>query len=124
MRVDTRPRKKNSQRADEVRRVPPYLKWLRGRKCAANRSTVPCEGFMEAAHVDHAGGKGVGLKVADEHALPLCAGHHARQHRRGWLTFERECLGGKSAVAMAAAYWNEWLFNTPMGKAWRDKQDA
>ena len=31
-----------------------------------------------------------------------------RQHSRGWLTFEAECLGGKSAVAMADAYWTAW----------------
>lgn len=124
MRVDTRPRKQNSKRADEARRIPGYLKWLRGWPCAANYSDTPCEGKMEAAHVDHAGGKGVGLKVADQHCLPLCSGHHARQHRRGWHTFEAECLGGKSAVAMSAAYFGEWLWNTPMGLAWRERQNG
>jgi len=63
---------------------------------------------MQAAHVDHAGGKGMGTKVADRHAIPLCAGHHSRQHNVGWRTFENECLGGKDAVAMADAYWNAW----------------
>ena len=63
---------------------------------------------MEAAHVDHAGDKGMGTKVADKYSLPLCAAHHARQHKRGWKTFEAECLGGKSAVAMADAYWTAW----------------
>lgn len=63
---------------------------------------------MTAAHVDHAGDKGMGSKVADRHCIPLCDGHHRRQHSRGWATFERECLNGKSAVALAAAYWEAW----------------
>ena len=105
MRVDTRARKKNAPRA-AWRVAESYKQWLRGRHCAADG--VFCEGRIEAAHVDHAGGKGIGLKVADKHCIPLCSAHHARQHSRGWLTFEKECLGGKSAVAMALAYWNEW----------------
>lgn len=106
IRVDIRPRKKNAPRpAWKVARS--YLAWLRGRPCAADGHGL-CDGFMEAAHVDHAGGKGMGTKVADRHAIPLCSGHARRQHSRGWLTFERECLGGKSAVAMAEAYWNAW----------------
>lgn len=63
---------------------------------------------MTAAHVDHAGDKGMGTKVSDRFAIPLCMGHAMRQHNRGWQTFEAECLGGKSAVAMAEAYWNAW----------------
>ncbi len=106
MRVDTRPRKRNAPRpAWKVAKS--FHQWLRGRQCAAD-ATGLCDGTMQAAHVDHAGDKGMGTKVSDRHAIPLCAGHHARQHRRGWLTFERECLGGKSAVAMADAYWQQW----------------
>lgn len=105
MRVDTRPRKKNAGRAP-WRIARSYLQWLRGRPCAADGTF--CDGDIQAAHVDHAGGKGMGLKVADRHAIPLCAAHHARQHSKGWHTFEKECLGGKSAVAMADAYWNAW----------------
>lgn len=105
MRVNTAPRKRNAPRpAWKV--ATAYLKWLRGRSCAADG--VFCDGYMEAAHVDHAGDKGMGTKVSDRHAIPLCAAHHARQHTRGWKTFEAECLGGKSAVAMADAYWNAW----------------
>ena len=50
----------------------------------------------------------VGTKASDRFAIPLCSGHHRRQHMRGWMTFEAECLGGKSAVAMADAYWTAW----------------
>lgn len=106
MRVNVRPRHQNAPRpAWKV--ATSYLAWLRGRPCAADGYGL-CDGRMEAAHVDHAGDKGVGTKVSDRFALPLCSAHHARQHSRGWKTFEAECLGGKSAVAMADAYWNAW----------------
>jgi len=117
MLVNTRPRHKNAPRpAWKV--ATSYLKWLRGRPCAADGYGL-CEGRMEAAHVDHAGGKGMGTKVADKHAIPLCEGHHRRQHTRGWQTFEGECLGGKSAVAMADAYWRAW----PGRVAWEMEND-
>ena len=106
MRVNTKPRRKNAPRAN-WRVAKSYHQWLRGRPCAADGYGL-CEGALQAAHVDHAGGKGMGLKVADRHAIPLCAGHHARQHNHGWKTFESECLGGKSAVAMSDAYWSAW----------------
>lgn len=105
MRVNTKPRKRNAPRAP-WRVAKSFHQWLRGRPCAADG--IHCEGRIEAAHVDHAGGKGVGLKVADRYALPLCSAHHRRQHNRGWKTFEAECLGGKSAVAMSDAYWMAW----------------
>ncbi len=106
MRVNVAPRHTNAPRpAWKVARS--YLAWLRGRQCAADGNGL-CDGRIEAAHVDHAGEKGIGTKVSDRHAIPLCHDHHNRQHTRGWLTFEKECLGGKSAVAMAAAYWSAW----------------
>lgn len=106
MRVNISPRRKNAPRpAWKV--AEGFRKWLRGRPCAADGYGL-CEGRMEAAHVDHAGDKGIGTKASDRFCIPLCSGHHARQHSRGWKTFERECLGGKSAVAMSEAYWNAW----------------
>lgn len=123
MRVNTKPRLRNSDKAEKALRIPPFRKWVRGRACAAEGAL--CSGKIECAHVDHAGGKGMGIKVHDRHCIPLCSGHHARQtNKGGWPRFERECLGGKSAVAMADAYFTEWLWNTPMGKTWRDKQDG
>lgn len=106
MRVNTAPRRPNAPR-QPWRVAESYKQWLRGRPYAADGHGL-CEGRIVAAHVDHAGDKGMGLKVADRHCIPLCDGHHNRQHNRGWLTFETECLRGKSAVAMAEAYWNAW----------------
>ena len=63
---------------------------------------------MQSAHVDHAGDKGTGTKVSDRFCIPLCDGHHRRQHSKGWRTFEAECLGGKSAIALSEAYWSAW----------------
>lgn len=118
MRVNTAPRRKNAPRpAWKV--ADSFRQWLRGRPCAADGYGL-CEGRIVAAHVDHAGGKGMGTKVADRHCLPLCDGHHTRQHNRGWPTFEKECLAGRSAVAMAAAYWNAW----PGRVAWERENAA
>lgn len=121
MRVDTRPRHKNAGRPPE-KSCRGFLQWIRGRKCAADGFGL-CDGRIVAAHVDHAGDKGMGTKASDRFAIPLCDGHHKRQHNKGWHTFERECLGGKSAVAMSDAYWFDWL-RTPMGRNWQAKQDG
>lgn len=118
MRINTAPRRKNAPRpAWKVAEA--FKQWLRGRQCAADGYGL-CEGRMVAAHVDHAGGKGMGTKVADRHCIPLCWMHHNRQHSRGWPTFEAECLGGKSAIAMADAYWNQW----PGRAAWEREHEG
>jgi len=44
---------------------------------------------MEAMHVDHAGGKSMGLKVADFHAVPACSEAHRLYHQYGAKTWER-----------------------------------
>jgi hypothetical protein len=106
-----------------------YLQWLRGRPCylAANRAggcgdaEVPRRAPIEAAHVNHGGGGGMGEKAADRHAIPLCQRHHDEQHgkigsfrnRGGWATFQLKY--GFNAVTVAGQYWAEWL-RTPMGK--------
>jgi len=60
-----------------------------------------------AAHVDHAGGKGMATKVADQHCIPLCNDCHTEQHRVGWPEFEK-LLPLVDAVALAGIYWTEW----------------
>jgi hypothetical protein len=118
MRVDTRPRKRNSPRIAE-KHAPGFLQWLRGRECFVGLSSPEeCGGKLEAAHVDHAGGKGMGTKVADQHAIPLCTKHHAMQHRIGWRSFEDHYMFG--AVGVASDYWRLW----PGRIAWERKQDA
>ena len=86
IRADTRPRHRNSGKADELRRCTAHLQWIRGRQCCVSRDGL-CAGRIEAAHVDHAGGKGTSTKVPDFFAVPLCTGHHAELHR-GARTFE------------------------------------
>jgi hypothetical protein len=84
------PRKRNSHKADDARRFPSHLAWLRKRPCLLEgRHGHACEGRMEAAHVDHAGGKGTGIKVADYHAVPLCTEAHRLLHAHGRLTWEK-----------------------------------
>lgn len=120
-----KPRHRNAPRPAE-KSAPQFLQWLRGRQCAVAATgragaVEACEGKIEAAHVDYAGGKGVGTKVADRFAIPLCSYHHARQHAVGWDTFDRHWLGGVSmALFMAADYWRAW----PGRIAWERKQEA
>lgn len=113
MRIDTRPRKRNAPRPAE-KAAPGFLQWLRGRNCFVSE-TLACQGKIEAAHVDHAGGKGMGTKVADRHAIPLCTYHHAQQHSIGWRSFEEwYCF---NAPAIAAQFWKAW----PGRIAWERK---
>ena len=99
IRVDTRPRQRNSHRADEERRFPQHLQWLRGRPCLlANKAGHVCSGRMEASHSDADGSKGMGLKAADFTAVPLCSGAHQEKDRIGLLTWQ-----AKYAVDHAAA---------------------
>ena len=116
--VNTKPRKRNAPRPAEKAALG-YLQWLRGRDCyAANADGPDCDGRMEAAHVDYAGGKGMGTKVADRYAVPMCQAHHARQHRIGWFYFQTEmCRPQDHALKAADAYWRAW----PGRIAWERK---
>lgn len=113
VRINTRPRHGNARRPAE-KSATGFLQWLRGRPCFIEWNG-DCEGKMEAAHVDHAGGKGMGTKVADRHAIPLCAGHHRSQHAKGWRPFEDAFEF--DAVKVAAKYWQAW----PGRVAWESR---
>lgn len=113
-----KPRIQNSHRADEWKRCEPFLKWLRGRPCFISTlgKTCDCSGKVRACHFDPFGDKGMGTKVSDSASFPMCDGHHAEQHTRGWQTFQSEYeFDGRDVVT---AYWLEWLTNTPMGRKW------
>ena len=84
-----------------------YRRWLRKLPCAKCEHAGDRANWIVAAHVDHAGGKGVSTKVADRHSIPLCNDCHTEQHRVGWLTFERG-LRLCSTVALAFLYWDKW----------------
>jgi hypothetical protein len=109
-----RPRRQNSHRADEWKRVPGFLKWLRGRPCRLS-DRGGCGGKVRACHVDYAGDKGMGSKVHDRHCIPMCDTHHSVQHAVGWDTFEGNFKF--NALADAAAYWQAW----PGHFAWEDE---
>jgi len=89
MRVDTRPRRQNSGKADADRRFPTHLSWLRKRRCllVGNAGHV-CSGRMEASHSDADGSKGMGLKSCDFTAVPLCSAAHAELHKLGLETWQ------------------------------------
>ena len=107
MRIDTRPRKRNAPRPAE-KSASGFLQWLRGRECAF-ALYGGCEGKIEAMHLDFAGGKGIGTKVADKFALPCCSGHHRLQHTKGWATFLKMIGVTKEALLDAAGrFWRAW----------------
>jgi hypothetical protein len=113
VRIDTRPRKRNAPRPLE-KSAPGYLQWLRGRNCIVG--SAACLGKIEAAHVDHAGDKGMGTKVSDRYAIPLCSHHHRMQHTYGWPEFERNYIP-LGAINAASRYWDKW----PGRIAWERK---
>lgn len=103
MRIDTRPRTKNSGRAAKARSYPQHRQWVRGRPCLlAGRLAHVCIGQIEAAHADAAADGGVGLKCHDKHVVPLCSGAHRQLHNLGTETWER--IYGLNLVEAAKAY--------------------
>lgn len=126
-----RSRHRNAPRPD-WKVADAYLKWLRGRPCfladkgGCGLGDPPRRSPIEAAHVDCAGGKGMGSKVADANAIPLCQRHHDEQHgkigtfrqRGGWKTFQLKY--GFDAAKVAYAYWRAW----PGRSKWMEGRDA
>jgi hypothetical protein len=79
-----------------------------------------CAGKIEAAHLDFAGGKGIGTKVADRHCVPMCSYHHGLQHTKGWRTFMARLKTTQAELlAMAAWLWNKW----PGRREWERKME-
>ena len=104
-------RHKNSAKAQEGRRFPTHLQWVRGFACACFKAGG-CEGKIEAAHVDYAGGKGMGIKVADYHVAPLCGRHHRESHDIGIKTFEAKygvsLLAEAQKLARVSPHRHKW----------------
>lgn len=114
----TAPRHQNAPRI-AAKSAPGFLQYVRGRGCifAGNGE---CEGKIEPMHLDFAGGKGIGTKVADRYCVPGCAGHHAMQHRIGWQTFmARMGTSANELLIAAARLWNSWSGRP----AWERKQE-
>jgi hypothetical protein len=61
-------------------RDPVYLRNVRGLPCVLAGTRV-CNGRI---HAHHAGPRpGMGIKAADDTAIPLCAQHHQEWHNAG-----------------------------------------
>lgn len=103
MKIDTRSRHRNSPRPPE-KSAPAFLQWVRLRPCLL--AGGQCAGKIEAAHVDYAGGKGMGTKVADRFAVPLCGAHHAESHNAGIQTFEAR--HNVDLLAASKVLWQAW----------------
>jgi hypothetical protein len=117
VKIDLRPRHKNSGRPPE-KSAPKFKEWLRKKHDCAFHLAGECGGRIEAMHLDFAGGKGVGTKVADSYCLPSCAVHHGWQHIWGWNTFCKRMDTSKDALLAAAdKLWRQW----PGRIAWERK---
>ena len=98
-----------------------FHQWIRGFACIINNDE--CDGKIEAAHVDYAGDKGMGTKVSDRYAVPLCRFHHREQHGHegkfsahgGWPTFEKKYK--INAIEISRKLWRLW----PGRSAWEKK---
>jgi hypothetical protein len=116
LRVSTKARHRNAPRIAD-KSAPQFLQWLRGRPCILALNGE-CEGKIEAAHIDFAGGKGIRSKVADRFAIPMCAKHHRQQHSQGWQTFMASINASRLTILEAASeYWRAW----PGRAAWERK---
>lgn len=115
-----RPRKKNRGRP-EWKVADAFRQWLRGRPCACQGRNPDCGGPMRSAHVDYAGSKGIGTKVADSDCIPLTDNCHRLQHNKGWRWFDEQILGGPGrGLMMAQAYWQAW----PGRSAWEKQLES
>jgi len=100
-----RRRKKQSMnvRDSGMIRSDGHLAFVRGFICAVSpmRDTGPdcCDGKVEAAHVRIGTDGGTSLKPSDCWAIPLCASHHAEQHRIGERSFETKYKISMKAIA-------------------------
>ena len=112
-------KKKIREIKPEKDRFPGHRKWIRGFHCVVSLSEAepetPCDLVVTCAHVDHAGGKGMGKKVADWHTVPLCFGHHQEYHQKGARTCEKKY--GLDLVALA----EEFAKKSPY---WRKMKEA
>ena len=69
-------RKKRSRPRRGPERSPEYLAWIRTLPCAVCAKGSAAAIFVEAAHTNAMGGRGLGQKASDFSAIPLCCGHH------------------------------------------------
>jgi len=115
-----RPRKKNRGRP-EWKVADAFRQWLRGRPCACQGGNPHCGGLIRSAHVDYAGDKGIGTKVADSNCIPLSDNCHRLQHDKGWRWFDERILGGPGrGLMMAQEYWRAW----PGRAAWEKQLES
>lgn len=116
-----RKRERMGVRESSVVRCQGHLKWIRGLECAvAGKMTgrgVPhvCDGRMEAHHVQsfHLTEGGMGMKVGDDKAIPLCSNAHQGIHSNGQAT--TEAIYQMDFAKLAGALWDA----SPHGRKYR-----
>lgn len=116
-----KPRHRNAPRPAE-KSCPQFRAWLIRRPCflydhalgGCGWGEPPRKSFVEAAHVDRGGDKGMGTRASDRFCIPLCQRHHDEQHgkigafrdRGGWPKFQAKY--GFTAVDVSGDYWHLW----------------
>lgn len=117
------PKRKKRERSgirddDGPIRCPSHLKWVRGHECCAISKPIHCEGRIEAHHLQsfRAIEGGMGMKVGDDKAVPLCNFHHWDIHAVGQPLFEKTYR--LSLEATAADLWKA----SPAGHRYRMQQ--
>jgi hypothetical protein len=73
-RVSVRGRRSRSRQGPN--RSPQYLAWIRTLGCAVCSRVSGESTFIEAAHTNVLGRRGLGQKTSDFSAIPLCTTHH------------------------------------------------
>jgi hypothetical protein len=92
--------KVESLRESAMIRSAGHLTFVRGFVCSvSNTHGHECQGKIEAAHVRIGTDGGTALKPSDCWAIPLCASHHAEQHRIGERSFETKYKISMKAIA-------------------------
>ena len=75
-------------------RCPEYLAWIRTLGCAVCSRVSGESIFVEAAHTNALGPRGMSQKTSDFSAIPLCSAHHRKDsdsyHRLGEVGFAKE----------------------------------
>lgn len=87
------------------KRNEPYLEYLRCQRCDNHKWGV-CWGDIVPCHTPHAASNGMGTKVDDRMAIPMCVGCHNQQHQKGWVSFCKKY--GLNYEQRREYHWAKW----------------
>ncbi len=84
-------------------RLSKYLLHVKSKAC------LICESpYVDPHHITYAQPKGMGIKVSDEHTVPLCRAHHMDLHTGGTPERTWFALHGIDPIVWAENEWEKW----------------